>query len=130
MRGVNVCTFIGNLGADPELKLLPSGKAVANFSMAVTEGRGDKEVTEWVSVVAWEKTAEAASNFLHKGSRIYVQGRMQTRSWEHEGRKHFKTEIVARDIVFLDGKDVVFVGAPSSGTPPPPTAIEDDDIPF
>lgn len=101
---VNQCNFIGNLGADPESRYTQAGKQVVNFRIACSEKFGGKEVTEWVSVVAWDKLAEICAEYLQKGSRVYVSGRMQTRQWEdQQGNKRYTTEIVAREMKILSG---------------------------
>lgn len=103
---VNQCNFIGNLGADPESRYTQAGKQVVNFRIACSEKFGGKEVTEWVSVVAWDKLAEICAEYLQKGSRVYVSGRMQTRQWEdQQGNKRYTTEIVAREMKMLDRRD-------------------------
>ena len=110
-RGVNKVILIGNLGADPELKYTPSGAAVSNFSLATNEswvdGKGERqEKTEWHRIVVWGKLAEICHEFLKKGSKIYVEGRLQTRSWDgQDGNKRYTTEVVARDVQMLDSRD-------------------------
>lgn len=100
---VNKCIFVGNLGADPEIRTTSSGKEVCNFSLAVRAG---KDGTEWVRVVAWEKMAETAEKFLRKGSRAYVEGELRTRSWEDkEGNKRYSTECIARLVLAMDSKE-------------------------
>ena len=111
MANLNKVILIGRLGQDPEAKETPSGAFVANFSMATnefwTDKQGEKqERTEWHNVVAWDKLADLANNYLHRGSNIYCEGKLQTRSWEsEEGEKKYKTEIVASNIQFLDKKE-------------------------
>lgn len=106
---VNKAIVLGNLGADPEIKYLPSGQAVCDLRIATTESFKDKsdqrqERTEWHKIVVWGKTAENCSKFLRKGQQVYVEGRLQTRSWENkEGVKQYTTEIVADQVVFLRG---------------------------
>ena len=106
---VNKAIVLGNLGADPEIKYLPSGQAVCDLRVATTEVFKDKsdqkqERTEWHKIVVWGKTAENCSKFLKKGQQVYVEGRLQTRSWENkEGQKQYSTEIVADQVVFLRG---------------------------
>jgi single-strand DNA-binding protein len=106
-QGLNKVMVIGYLGRDPEMRFTPSGKSVANFSIAcsrswkTTEGETRSE-TEWFNVVAWEKLAEISKEHLKKGSRVYVEGRLQSHSWQdNEGNQHNSVEIVARDILFL-----------------------------
>ena len=110
MGSLNRCQFIGNLGSDPELKHTPSGKAVANFSLACNESFKDasgtkQERVEWVRCTAWDKTAELAAKFLSKGRQVYVEGRMQTRKYEKDGVEKFSTEIVVSNVVFLGKAD-------------------------
>lgn len=95
---------IGRLGKDPELQYLASGAAVTKFSVAADSGFGDKKKTEWFNVVAWEKTAEACAQYLAKGSLVYVEGRQQTNSWESNGEKKYRTELIAERVQFLDSK--------------------------
>ena len=119
---VNKAIVLGNLGADPEIKYLPSGQAVCDLRIATTESFKDKsdqrqERTEWHKIVVWGKTAENCSKFLRKGQQVYVEGRLQTRSWENkEGVKQYTTEIVADQVVFLRG-GVPGAEAPSSMAP-------------
>jgi single-strand DNA-binding protein len=107
--GVNKVIIIGNLGANPELKYLPSGQAVCEMRLATSETFNDKqgqrqERTEWHRVVCWGKTAENAAKYLEKGRQVYVEGRLQTRSWDDkEGNKRYTTEVVAQQVVFLGG---------------------------
>lgn len=107
-RGLNKVMIIGNLGRDPEMRYTPSGKPVTSFSVAVSRPRvkpeGERvETTDWFNVVAWDRLAEICSQYLTKGSLVYVEGRLETRSWEAEnGQKHFRTEIVATDVNILD----------------------------
>lgn len=108
-RGVNKCIFIGNLGADPEMRYTASGKAVATFNIAInrsyTGGDGEpRQSTTWVSIVTWGNLAEVCNRYLTKGRPVYVEGRLQNRSWDGaDGQKHYKTEIVASEVVFLGG---------------------------
>jgi single-strand DNA-binding protein len=135
MGSLNRVTIIGRLGKDPELRYTPSSKAVCNFSVATSEKFKDKETTEWHSVVCWDKTAENAAKFLAKGREVAVEGRLQTRSWDKDGVKHFKTEIVADRVVFLGGGERSEGGGGSSSKvaapeQPPGSPLGDDDIPF
>lgn len=108
MRGVNKVVLIGNLGKDPELITLEGGIHVVKFPLATTEtykDRNGKQLsqTEWHSVVFWRGLAELAHKYLHKGSLIYVEGRLRTRNWEDkEGNKKFATEIVGDNLIMLD----------------------------
>jgi single-strand DNA-binding protein len=108
MRGVNKVMLIGNLGKDPEYQVLEGNIAVAKFPLATTESYKDKNgktqsQTEWHTIVYWRGLAELAQKFLHKGSLIYVEGRLRTRSWEDkEGNKKFATEIVGDNLIMLE----------------------------
>jgi len=99
----------GRLGKDVELRVTPNGRSVATFTVAsgrsVREGDGYKDQTEWFRVVAWEKLAETCSNYLHKGSHVFIEGRLQTREWQDkEGQKRYSTEVIATDMTMLDAK--------------------------
>jgi single-strand DNA-binding protein len=102
--------IIGNLGRDPDMRYTPSGKPVTSFSVAVsrgwtTSGGERREATEWFNVVAWGNLAEVCNQYLHKGSRVYVEGRLQTRSWDDpEGQRHSRTEVVASEMVILENR--------------------------
>lgn len=102
---MNSVILIGNLGADPELRFIAgSGKAVANFQMAVKRPFSKDNVSDWFKVIAWGKTAENTANYLHKGSQVAVKGYLTTRNYEDkEGVKRYVTEIVADQVQFLDG---------------------------
>jgi single-strand DNA-binding protein len=106
---VNKVIVLGNLGANPEIKYLPSGQAVCEMRIATSETYRDRneqpqERTEWHRVVVWGKTAENCAKFLQKGRQVYVEGRLQTRSWDDkEGKKQYMTEVVANQVVFLGG---------------------------
>jgi len=100
---------IGNLGQDVELRKTQTGKPVANFSIAVTEKFKDKqgqqqENTEWINCVAWSRKAEVLAQYLVKGSKLYIEGKMQTRDWEDNGVKKYKTEVIISEFQFLGGK--------------------------
>lgn len=136
-RGINKVILIGNLGADPEMRYTPQGAAVCTFNMATnetwTDTAGEKqERTEWHRIVAWRRLAEFCSEYLKKGSKIYVEGRLQTRSWEDQnGVKRYATEIVARDIQMLDSRGATAeTSYEEPPLPPEPPAAEDDDLPF
>ncbi len=109
-KSVNKVILIGNLGKDPEVKYTPSGTAVAKFSLATNERSKDKagewqERTEWHNIVAFQRLAEIAGEYLKKGRSVYVEGRIQTHSWEDKqtGQKKYMTEIIANDLVLLGG---------------------------
>lgn len=110
-RGINKVILIGNLGQDPEIRYTQSQSAVANLRVATTEGWRDKqsgemrEETEWHSVVMFGKLGEIAERYLKKGSKVYIEGRLQTRKWQDKsGNDRYTTEIIARDMQMLDGR--------------------------
>lgn len=110
-KSVNKVILIGNLGKDPEIKYTPSGVPVAKFSLATNERYKDKggewqERTEWHNIVAWQRLAEIVGEYVKKGSKLYIEGRLQTSSWEDKqsGEKKYRTEIVANDLVLLSGR--------------------------
>jgi single-strand DNA-binding protein len=133
MRGVNKVILIGNLGRDPELRYLPSGQAVAKFTLATGMKWKDKdgqlqERTDWHNIVAFGRQGEVCNEYLKKGSPVYVEGRIQTRSWEDkDGNKKYMTEIVAQVVNMLGRK-----GEPEEQVPEPvgDTQTEDEDLPF
>ncbi|HIG45439.1 MAG TPA: single-stranded DNA-binding protein [candidate division Zixibacteria bacterium] len=147
MSGVNKVILIGNLGADPELRYTPSGRAVVNFNLATSRTwnnrDGEKqEETEWHRIVAWDKLAEICGEYLKKGAQTYVEGRLQTRSWEDKnGVKRYTTEAVVSEMRMLGSRqDTGSSGSSDSSkssdtsSPPPenlPSTFEaDDDLPF
>jgi single-strand DNA-binding protein len=138
MASVNKAILIGNLGNDPELRYTPGGQAVTGFRIATTDRWRDKDGqnqqrTEWHNIVAWGRQAEIANEYLKKGSPVYIEGRLQTRSWEDkDGNKRYITEIVTQRMQLLGRR-----GAEEETTPPPPEAEtpesaggEEDDLPF
>lgn len=109
-KSLNKCQFIGNLGKDPETRYAPSGDAICNFSIACSDGYKDKNTgeqvdkTEWVNVVAFRKLAEICDKWLKKGSKVYVEGKMQTRKWQDkEGNDRWSTEILLDNMLMLGG---------------------------
>jgi len=106
-RGLNKVMLIGRLGRDPEMRYTPTGKPVTSFSVAtnrtwVTADGERREATEWFNVVAWRELAEICHQHLAKGSKVYIEGRLQTRSWEsQDGQKHYRTEVVADEMIIL-----------------------------
>jgi len=147
MSGVNKVILIGNLGQDPDVKYMPSGDAVANVSIATSESWKDKntgekqERTEWHKVVFFGKVAEIAQKYLHKGSKVYVEGKLKTRKWQDkEGQDRYTTEIVVDmggSMQMLDGKgggDAPAPAAPATGgqtrTAAPAAPYDDTDLPF
>ncbi len=137
MAGVNKVILIGNLGGAPELRYTPSGKAVASFRIATSEqwtGKsGEKEErTEWHRIVAWGRLGEICGEYLRKGSKVYVEGKLQTRSWEDkEGTKRFTTEIIASTMQMLDSAGRAGAASTEEKFPSEePISIPEDDIPF
>lgn len=110
VRGLNKVMLIGNLGRDPETRYTPSGQAVATLNLATNRKRRDPngnliDETEWHRVVAWERLAEFASQYLRKGSLVYVEGRLQTRQWtDQQGQQRYTTEVIANDLTSLGGR--------------------------
>ncbi len=106
-RGLNKVMVIGNMGRDPELRYTPSGKPVTSFSLAssrswIAPDGERREETEWFNVVAWGNLAEICSQKLFKSQQVYIEGRLQTRSWEDDrGQRHFRTEVVANEMIIL-----------------------------
>jgi single-strand DNA-binding protein len=158
-RGINKVILVGNVGQDPETRYMPNGGAVTNLSLATSETWKDKntgeqqERTEWHRVVFYQRLAEIVAEYVRKGSKIYVEGRLQTRSWEQDGVKRYSTEIIANDMQMLDSRSSGDGGGSWQGggggqgqaprnsggnnsrgqSAPPPPAMDDnfdDDIPF
>jgi len=146
MASLNKVILIGNLGADPEMRYTPSGRAVVNFRIATTrhwntQDGERREETEWHRIVAFTKLAEICGQYLKKGAPVYVEGRLQTRSWEDQnGTKRYTTEIVANEMQMLSTRqqselasDVTGPAGGISNTAPeqpPPSPEADDDLPF
>lgn len=109
-RGINKVILVGNVGNDPEVRYMPNGNAVANVSIATSESWKDKstgeqqERTEWHRVVFFNRLGEIVEQYVKKGSKLYVEGRLQTRSWEQDGVKRYSTEIVANEMQMLDSR--------------------------
>ena len=126
---INKAILTGRLGKDVELRYTPSGKAVATFSLAVTDSY-NREVTHWLNIIVWGKSAENCANYLSKGSLVGVDGRIQTRNYENkEGRKVYVTEIVADRVEYLDSKGKSDKPAGDSWSDVG-AEITDDDTPF
>jgi len=134
-NGLNKVLIIGNLGSDPEIKYTSSGSAVANLSIATSERWKDrntgeqKEQVEWHRVVLFSRLAEIAEQYLKKGSKVFVEGKLQTRDWEDaEGKKRYTTEVIAREMTMLDSR------SGSDNAPQPQISGPEDnfeeDIPF
>ena len=149
MASVNKVILIGNLGKDPEIRTTPQGTTLARFSVATTTAWKDasgakQERTEWHDIVAWEKLAQICGEYLQKGKQVYVEGSLQTRSWEDQnGQKRYKTEIKASNVVMLgrreDGARSRSAGGATSSAREVADAPEatvsagggyDDDVPF
>jgi single-strand DNA-binding protein len=154
-RGINKVILVGNLGADPDTRYMPSGKAVTNIRIATSDSWKDKQTgdtqerTEWHSIVLFDKLGEIAAEYLRKGSQVYIEGSLKTRKWQDkEGKDRYTTEIVARDMQMLGGRGGAAGGggggssaggesraprsAPMEERAPAPAGEEefDDDIPF
>ncbi|MGA7160757.1 MAG: single-stranded DNA-binding protein [Bacteroidota bacterium] len=135
-KSLNKVQLIGNLGKDPELKYTSAGVAVATFSIATSDSWKDQEGntqerTEWHNIVAWRKLAEICGEWLKKGKRVYIEGRIQTRSYEKDGVKKYMTEIIADQLIMLDGGGQRSTNggeteAPASDAVP----AKEDDLPF
>ena len=141
---INKAILIGNLGRDPEVRYTQNGTAVANFSIATSEKWKDKntgemqERTEWHRIVTFGRLAEICGEYLSKGRQVYIEGRLQTRSWEQEGVTRYTTEIIANDMKMLGPKGSSDSYRPTSPSPSPSKDYpdspypepQDDDIPF
>jgi len=115
MNGLNNAQIIGNTGKAPETRVTAAGKAVTTFSVAVNHTHRDAvsgqpiEETEWFNCVCWDRQAEIAGNLIQKGALLYVEGRLKTRTWEQDGTKHYKTELIVSDFKLLDRRAAVAV---------------------
>lgn len=108
-KSINMVTLMGNLTRDPELRQTPNGQSVCSFSLALNRSYKDasgewKELTDYVNIIAWAALGERVSQYLAKGRRCLVVGRLQSSSWEQDGQKRSKIEVVANDVTFLDGR--------------------------
>ena len=143
--GINKVILVGNLGQDPEVKYTAGGAAVTTLSLATSESWKDKdtgqdqEKTEWHRVVLWRRLAEIAGEYLKKGSKVYIEGQLQTRKWEQDGQTRYTTEVVGKDMQFLDSRGNTSSDNSSSyedvnqdmgSQNLPDSGITDDDIPF
>lgn len=145
-RGINKVILVGNLGQDPEVRYMPNGNAVANVTVATSESWKDKntgenqERTEWHRVVFFRRLAEIVGEYCKKGSKIYVEGKLQTRKWQDQsGNDRYTTEIVASEMQMLDSRgggsasyepSSAPQSAADTGAPPAPDTGFEDDIPF
>lgn len=147
MRGVNKVILVGNLGADPDTRYMPNGKAVSNIRIATSQTWKDRQTgdqqerTEWHSVVLYDKLGEIAAEYLRKGSQVYIEGSLRTRKWQDkEGKDRYTTEVIAREMQMLGSRGGAGSNAPTQQAPqsqssgsddlPPPDDAFDDDIPF
>lgn len=127
MANLNKVLIIGNVGKEPEMRFTPNGDAVCGFSVAVnsfhTGADGEKKQdTEWFTVIAWKRLAETCNQFVTTGMSIYVEGQLKTHSWEHEGIKRYKTELIAHQVQFLSKVDRT--------EPAEPEEVEPEDLSF
>ena len=152
-RGVNKVILVGNCGGDPEIRYMPNGNAVVNLTIATSENWKDKssgdnvEKTEWHRIVFFNKLAEIVGEYVRKGSKLYIEGRLRTRSWEQDGVKRYATEIIANEMQMLDSRGsaqgasdfgqskpavAAASAAPQSAPEQAPANFDnfDDDIPF
>ncbi len=127
-KGVNRVTLLGHIGRDPEVRTTNGGTVVATFSLATSDRRKDargewQDATEWHSLVAFGRTAEIVRDYIHKGSQLYVEGKLQTRSWDDKesGQKRYKTEILINELTLLGGK-------PGARSVDPAETVEDETI--
>ena len=133
---LNKMMVIGNLGRDPEMRYTPSGQAVTNFSIATnrryTTAEGEaREETEWFRVSVWGRQAESCNQYLSKGSKVYVEGRLRSRSYEtRDGETRFENEIFANDVRFLSGSGTRTDDFPREGGGGRDSTMEPDDLPF
>ena len=142
--GINKVIIVGNLGQDPEIKYTAGGAAVTTLSIATSDSWKDKdsgmdqERTEWHRVVLWRRLAEVAGEYLKKGSKVYIEGQLQTRKWEQEGQTRYTTEIIARDMQFLDSRGSSNYSSTlkspelndQSAADVPDSELDADDVPF
>lgn len=137
-RSLNKVMLIGNLGKDPELRYTTGGVAVASFTIATNESWKDQdgnlqERTEWHNIVAWRKLAEICAEWLKKGKKVYIEGKLQTRNYDDKntGAKRYVTEIVADNMIMLDSRGAGEGAAtPRETEEAPPAAAKEDDLPF
>jgi single-strand DNA-binding protein len=131
-RGVNKVILVGNVGNDPEVRYMPNGNAVANVSVATSDSWKDRntgdqqERTEWHRVVFFNRLAEIVEQYVKKGTKLYLEGRLQTRSWEQDGAKRYSTEIVANEMQMLDSRGAGGVNQEFGDQAPPPAAPSQD----
>lgn len=132
-KGINKCIILGHLGQDPKMQNMPSGGAITSISVATSESWKDKNTgqqeqrTEWHRIVFFNKLAEIAGQYLKKGSKVYIEGSLRTRTWEKDGEKRYTAEIVANEMQMLDNKGD---GGNAASNAVQQTPEFDDDIPF
>jgi single-strand DNA-binding protein len=135
MRDLNKVMLIGNLTRDPELRTIPSGQSVCSLTIAVnrswTNSTGARQdAVEYVDVVTWGKLAELVSQTLHKGRKVYIEGRLQTHSWDApDGSKRFKTEVIASDVIFLDRPKTLTGETFAPAAPAPESQVQPEATP-
>lgn len=129
---LNKVLLIGNLGRDPEYRTTATGTSVCNLSLATTEKYNGESKTEWHKLVSFGKTADNLARYTKKGSKLYIEGQLQTRSWDgKDGNKQYSTEIVVREFQFLDSKPDRSTDNQQSHTPQEPDhSVTDEDIPW
>ena len=134
-KGVNKVILIGNLVKDPEVKALPTGSAVTTITLATSESWKDKQTgqqqerTEWHRVVCYNRLAEIAGEYLRKGSKAYIEGKLRTRKWQDKsGVDHYTTEVIAENMQMLDGKQTG--GASTKPAAAPEPEFDDSEVPF
>lgn len=138
MADLNKVMLIGNVGSDPEMRFTPNGNPVTSFSLAVNHGFTTKEgerrqETEWFTVVSWNRLAETCNQFLSKGRRAYVEGRLRTRSWEgQDGQRRHRNEVIANQVLFLDRQPAAPLPEDTTGATAGGTAgeVEPEELPF
>jgi single-strand DNA-binding protein len=136
MASLNRVMIIGNVGSEPEMRFTPNGMPVTSFRVATnrvykTADGERKEDTEWFGIVAWNKLAEQCNQFVVKGAQIYVEGRLQTRSWDgQDGQKHYRTEVIASRVLFLGKKGAAPLPSEEKADEGEGGDIEPEDIPF
>jgi len=133
MKSLNKVCLIGNVGKDPEVRSSQSGSLISNFSIATSDRQKDaqgnwQDKTDWHNLVAFSRTAEIVRDYVRKGSKLYVEGKLSTSSWEDKtsGQRKYKTEIIVNELIMLSDRGT----APAATTTPEPEGIEDSDIPF
>jgi single-strand DNA-binding protein len=136
MSGINKVILIGNLGSDPDVKYLPNGNCVSNFSVATSETWKDKnsgqqqERTEWHRCTAFGRLGEVCGEYLKKGSKVYLEGQLKTRSWDKDGQKQYMTEINVREMQMLDSRGQQQSASPEQQDQFNRNAPTNDEIPF